>query len=113
MLHIVRGGPRIMLIDGDSEKIESLVCSSFPCAGHTLEQTVERAGEGQSVLVLKKGARGSRRFLLAETAPDEILALLLNKKGEYLPKTVRLVPRLIFFRVFGEKERVIGQIEKD
>ncbi len=113
MLHIVRGGPRIMLLTGDEAKIASLIRSSFSCTGRTLEETVERAGEGQSVVLFRGGAKGVRRFILAEAAPDEILALLLNSGGEYLPKTVRLMPRLIFFRVFGEKERVIGQIEKD
>lgn len=102
-----------MVITGDEAVIASLVYSSFPCTGRTLEETVGRAGEGQSVIVFRGGGKGIRRYIMAETASDEILALLLNRGGEYLPKTVRLMPRLIFFRVFGEKERVINQIEKD
>ena len=102
-----------MLLTGDETRIVSLIRSSFPCAGRTLEETVERAGEGQSVVLFRGGAKGLHEFLLAEAAPDEILALLLNSGKEFLPKTVRLMPRLIFFRVFGERERVIGQIEKD
>jgi len=50
---------------------------------------------------------------MAAAAADEILALFLNSGAEARPVSVRIMPRLLFFRVFGEKERVIGQIARD
>ncbi|MPL95957.1 hypothetical protein SDC9_42131 [bioreactor metagenome] len=114
MLSIVRGGPRLLLLSGNEDAMKSLVSSRFTCTEHTLEGAFDSAGEGQSVLLFRGGQWGSgRRFLMAAAAADEILALFLNSGAEARPVSVRIMPRLLFFRVFGEKERVIGQIARD
>lgn len=114
MLSIVRGGPRILLLKGNEAAMKSLVSSKFRCTEHTLEGAFDSAGEGQSVILFRGGPRGDdRRFLMAAAAADEILALFLNSGYEAWPLSVRIMPRLLFFRVFGEKERVIGQIARD
>ncbi|MBL3539601.1 hypothetical protein [Aminivibrio sp.] len=113
MLSIVRGGPRILLLSGNVAAMKSLVSSKFRCTEHTLEGAFDSAGEGQSVILFRERPLGGRRFFMADAAADEILALFLNSGGEALPASVRIMPRLLFFRVFGEKERVIGQIARD
>jgi hypothetical protein len=93
--------------------MKSLISSKFRCTEHTLEGAFDSAGEGQSVVLFRRGTKGKDRiFLMVEAAADEILAFFLNS-GDCLVKTVRIMPRLLFFRVFGEKERVIGQIASD
>lgn len=114
MLSIVRGGPRLLLLSGNEAAMKSLVSSKFRCTEHTLEGAFDSAGEGQSVLLFRGDQwRDERRFLMAAAAADEILALFLNSGAEAMPASVRIMPRLLFFRVFGEKERVIGQIARD
>lgn len=50
---------------------------------------------------------------MVDGASDEVLTLFLNENGRNLFRSVRLVPRLLFFRVFGERERIIDQIARD
>ncbi len=104
VLSIVRGGPRILLLKGNEAAMKSLVSSKFRCTEHTLEGAFDSAGEGQSVILFRGGPRGDdRRFLMAAAAADEILALFLNSGAEARPVSVRIMPRLLFFRVFVEK----------
>jgi len=80
---------------------------------HTFQSALDCAGEGQSIIALHgREDDGSRGFRVVSSPADEVLAALFNANPEAL-ESVRLLPRLIVFRIFGEKDRVLEQMEKD
>ena len=113
MLSIVRGGPRVLFLKGDRSAMDHALSSAFPVTMHSFESALDCAGEGQTIVALHgKEDDGSREFRIVSSSSDEVLAALVNA-GSCRLETVRLLPRILFFRIFGDKERVLDQIEKD
>lgn len=103
-----------MMIQGKEDQIKSLLRSRFSWGEYALKDAFDTAGEGHSVILFRgEGKKSERPLLVVDSPADEILALFLNDGNRGGLERVRLLPRLIFFRVFGEKEKVIEQIAAD
>ncbi len=113
MLSIVRGGPRVLFLKGDRNAIAELLANRFSVTIHTFQNALDCAGEGQTIVALYgKEKDGRREFRVVPSPADEVLAALFNANPGFL-ESVRILPRLLVFRIFGEKERVLEQMEKD
>lgn len=115
MLSIVRGGPRVLLLSGEGEWLRSVLRVHCPAVEEmTPEQAFERADDRHTVVAFQEGEEGvADKALFLPTMADEVLAALVNKRpGEKL-RSVRLLPRIILFRVFGNANRVMEQITED
>lgn len=113
MLSIVRSGPRVLFLKGDRSVLDHALSSAFPVTMHTFESALDYAGEEQTIVVLHgKEEDGRREFRVVASSSDEVLASLVNERSCRLD-SVRLLPRILFFRIFGDKDRVLDQIEKD
>ncbi|MDI9370148.1 MAG: hypothetical protein GX181_05470 [Synergistaceae bacterium] len=113
MLPIVRGGPRIMILKGEREELDRVLAEAFPVALHTFQSAIDAAGEGQTIVALHgDGERGRREYRVLPSSSDDVLAVLLNRAAGILD-SVRLLPRILFFRIIGDSERVLEQMEAD
>lgn len=113
MLSIVRGGPRVLFLKGDRSGLDRTLASAFPVSMHSFESALDFAGEGQTIVALHgKEEDGRREFRVVSSSSDEVLAALVNDSTCRL-ESVRLLPRILFFRIFGDKDRVLEQMEKD
>ncbi len=114
MLSIVRGGPRVLLLSGEGEWLRSVLRARFPDAEEmTPERAFERADDWHTVVAFQEGEGIGHEALFLPTMTDEVLAALVNEQpGENL-RSVRLLPRIILFRVFGNADRVMEQITED
>ncbi len=113
MLSIVRGGPRVLFLKGDRSGLDRTLASAFPVSMHSFESALDCAGEGQTIVALHGKEEGGRReFRVVSSSSDEVLAALVNDASCRL-ESVRLLPRILFFRIFGDKDRVVEQMEKD
>jgi len=74
---------------------------------------LENATAGDTVVILPGGREREEGFLLAETSPEEILALLINEKKQAEVGQVRLLPRIILMWVPGDLPKVVEQIRED
>ncbi len=113
MLSIVRGGPRTLLLRGRKEELVKNLSGRFSLEEHTLAEALDVAVEGQTILVASSGKRGGRNLWVADAPSEEILAFLISGKGKEYVDSAVLLPRLLFFRVFGDKERVLQQMTED
>lgn len=78
------------------------------------EKAFERADDRHTVVVLRKeDEHHPEDSLFLPAISDEVLASLVNSATREDLRSVRLLPRIILFRVFGHAERVIGQIAED
>lgn len=103
-----------MMLRGDEDRIKALLGPRLSWGEYAVKDAMDMAGEGHSVIVFRGGeSKAERPLLVVDSPADEILALILNCGERGLLERVRLLPRLIFFRVFGEKEKVIEQIASD
>ena len=113
MLSIVRGGPRTLLLRGRKEELETTLSGRFSLDEHTLAEALDTAVEGQTILVVSAAGRRERTLWIADVPSEEILAFLITGKRKELVDSATLLPRLLFFRVFGDKERVLQQMTED
>lgn len=113
MLSIVRGGPRTLLLRGRKEEIVKNLSGRISLEEHTLAEALDVAVEGQTILVASNGKKGGRGLWVADAPSEEILAFLISGKRKEHVDSATLFPRLLFFRVFGDKERVLQQLTED
>lgn len=113
MLSIVRGGPRGMLLRGDREGLDRALESAFQVVRHTFESALDSAGEGQTIVALHgREDDGNREYRVVASPSDDVLAALANDPARAM-ESVRLLPRILFFRVFGESDQIVAQMEND
>lgn len=113
MLSIVRGGPRTLLLRGRKEELIEILSGRILLEEHTLAEALDVAVEGQTILVVSSGKKGGRGLWIADAPSEEILAFLISGKGKAHVDSAALLPRILFFRVFGDKERVFQQMIED
>ena len=113
MLSIVRGGPRTLLLRGRKEEVVKNLSGQFSLEEHTLAEALDMAVEGQTILVVSSGKKSGRSLWVADAPSEEILAFLISGKGKEYVDSASLLPRILFFRVFGDKERVLRQMSED
>ncbi|WZL74551.1 hypothetical protein QBE52_07630 [Clostridiaceae bacterium 35-E11] len=120
MLSIVRGGPRILVLESNS--IGSL-CTyleknlyAFHC---DLDTAFEKSSEGSIIVLLTEKMKESIQFedikevLLIEQEVDWVLCHLLNHKKYDLISCSRMGPRTIIMRIFGNTQKVLNELSKD
>lgn len=112
MFSVVRGSLRVLFIRGEREPLEAVLASGFPLRECSFPEALNTAGEGQTVAVFPGNRLKERKCLVVSGASDEILGAFVNHGSRWL-RSVRLVPRIILFRVFGDRERVLAEMEKD
>ncbi len=113
MLPLLRGSYRVMEMDTSEDLLLPLLTSRLTVAKEPLSLLLGSATAGDTVIILPGGRERNEGYLLSESSPEEILALVINQgKGEIL-KEVRLLPRLILMRVPGNLPKVVEQIRED
>ncbi|NLB82626.1 MAG: hypothetical protein GX791_00105, partial [Synergistaceae bacterium] len=113
MLSIIRGGPRTLLLRGRKEELIKILSERILLEEHTLAEALDVAVEGQTILVVSSGRKRGRGLWIADAPSEEILAFLISGKGKEHVDSAALLPRLLFFRIFGDKERVFQQMAED
>ncbi len=113
MLQIVRSGPRVMMLKGETEGLDRVLADAFPVAMHTFESAIDSAGEGQTIVALHGSGDGEHReYRVLPSSAEDVLVALVNNASHIL-NSVRLLPRILFFRIFGDSDRVLEQMESD
>ena len=113
MISIVRSGPRVLILRGEREGLDKALTTVFDVTRHTFESALDCAGEGQTIVALHgQEEDGRREYRVVSSVAEEVLSALVNNAVCRLD-SVRLLPRVIFFRVFGDSAPVFEQMEQD
>ncbi|MBL8968571.1 MAG: hypothetical protein JNG85_16315, partial [Spirochaetaceae bacterium] len=120
MLSLIRGGPRILLVEPEGPAFaEGLARLGRECG--RFEEAFE-SGDGASTIVALVSAlgRGGEPVRLAELErvfllplPVEEFLLRLFEPGRPPLRGVRMAPRIVLFRGVGDLDAVVGRIEEE
>jgi len=116
MLSLVRQVPRTLVFQADEvEQAASWIRKNFHCTDHDLLETINRARPDQSILLLSPTVNPQDwcYSFVVDQPSDEILQLLINQPPPDISFSVRLLPRMILFRVTGRPENAMEQIRRD
>jgi hypothetical protein len=119
MLSLVRGGPRILLIESeDPEPLEEYLHRTASTAAVDLTTVMDVAGEESTLIFLSGGASqggvADWTLVFSSIQPPEVLLCGLITEG--LAASVRSVccaPGIVLVRLLGEADRAIDRIQED
>lgn len=120
MLSLVRGGPKILLLESSSiEELKDYFVQQKGADTYNSDAVFENAGEDHTILFiidkitevvdLYKTGNG----ILINEEPDVILCNMLNDKKSHLVNKSRIATRIIILRAMGDMERVVREISGD
>lgn len=120
MLSLIRSGPKILIIETNSEDImKSYLFSNFHAKESNFTTAFDNSGEDYVLIFFVKKIKETinvtdiETLLFARCAAEELLCGLLNDGMNKYVTHIRMAPRLILMRLFGDKEKVLQYITKD
>ena len=113
MLPLLRGTCRVMEMEMSEELFLSLLQPRCTLSKSRLPCLLGTATAGDTVVLLPEGEEPEEAYLLPETSPEQVLALLVNEGKKAEVRQVRLLPRIILMRVPGNLPKVFDQIRED
>jgi len=116
LLSLTRRGARILAISAkDTDSVSQCITLNLPASKYSVSEGIDAADVDQTVVLLSHSAEAKDFLssLVIDALPEKVLKEMLNSPD--LPKDtkIRLLPRVIHFRVTGKPEYVIEQICRD
>lgn len=115
MLSLIRGGARILSLRINDGTVLDALFEEFSLTEKNYATAFDQSGEGQMLLLIPPfgDERGVARVFHANCGPADLMAFLLNSRlGERVIEAKPL-PRTILFRVSGDYNEVIKQMQSD
>lgn len=115
MLSLIRNGFHAILLRIEGEDILRGLEDVFTVSSSTWERIHAETGENETALIVSpKGAtrKGIRLFRI-RSLPCDILAFILNSPLRDQVRGIRILPRVILFRVTGDHRSTIEEIRRD
>ncbi len=117
MLSLLRQGARSLIIrTGKIDLTAEWLKTNLPLTEYQLKESINRAEPDQTVVILSSTwkVEDSYSSFVVDRYAEEMIQILFNYHPD-LPVDIslRLLPRFIHFRVTGNPEPIIEQIEKD
>lgn len=120
MLSIVRGGPRILVLESSYiAELKTYLEKELYAFHCDMDTAFEKSSEDSIIILLTERMKENIKFedieevLLIEQEIDMVLCHLLNYKKHDLISCCRMGPRTIIMRIFGNTQKVLRAISKD
>ncbi|QXM06300.1 hypothetical protein [Crassaminicella indica] len=120
MFSIVRSGPKIFILESSCihEAIEYFKnhFNAFQC---NIDTAFEKSNEDNIVILLTDKMKETiyltdiKDILVVKCEIEVVLSHILNNKKYNLISCLRIAPRIIMMRYFGDIEKVINELKKD
>ncbi|MGI6788535.1 MULTISPECIES: hypothetical protein [Aminobacterium] len=121
MINVIRKGAPMLVLKGDKVRIvqwlqQNFDVELFSANERSFEETLASVEESRAVLLvsdLKVCTETLPVVLVTMNHPDKILERIINEKATDVFEYVERLPRVIFFRVFGDYRTVLKEIQND
>ncbi|WP_024821968.1 MULTISPECIES: hypothetical protein [Aminobacterium] len=121
MINLIRKGAPVLILKGDKDRIITWLQKRFGTAilslqNMSFEETVAFVKQEETALYVSNSRDTSRTLptiLVTTSHPDKILERIINENATEMIECVERLPRVIFFRVFGDYRTVIKEIQND
>jgi len=120
MLSLVRGGPKVLLLESSRiEELRNYFIQEKGAEAYNPSDVFENAGEDHTILFIIDKIKEAVDFdeadngILINEEPDVILCNMLNDKKIDLVSRSRIATRIIVLRAMGDLERVVRDISGD
>lgn len=116
MLSLTRQGARVLVIAaGDTDSVSKCISLSLPATEYSVREGIDRAEPDQTVVLLSSTSDVEEfsSSLVVEALPEEVIQWIFNSGVLPGDAKIRLLPRVIHFRVTGKPEYVLEQICRD
>ncbi|MEA4876655.1 MAG: hypothetical protein VB083_01975 [Aminobacterium sp.] len=121
MINVIRKGAPLLILKGAKEAIVEWLQNNFEAEiisleGKSFEETLGSVEQGQAGLIVKNMNESDEIppvVLVTTSHPDKILERIINEKATTMIEYAERLPRVIFFRVFGDYRTVLKEIQND
>ncbi|WIF93948.1 hypothetical protein [Caminicella sporogenes] len=120
MLSLIRSGPKFLIIESlYTKELKNYLKENFNSLETDMNTALEKSNETSTVVILTEKMKEIVRFadivdiLVVYCLSDIILSKIINDKRYDLLKNIRIAPRIIVMKTFGDTERIIKEIQKD
>ncbi|MFP4483187.1 MAG: hypothetical protein ACLFN0_10440 [Thermovirgaceae bacterium] len=112
MLSLMCPGPRGITVVGDAGCIIERVCGGFEVEEREIRTAKDRITAEKALLFVSNRKRPKTlRFFVTGTTPEEILADAISSGWSHCIHAVKIHPRNIIMRLYGDPLPVISQLE--
>lgn len=120
MFSLLRGGPKILILESSRiEQLKQYLIEEFNTEESNLDQALEKSDESYLLIFVVGKIKNvvSKQDIEAvfpiKYSADKVLCRLLSDHKCSLINSVRMGPRIILMRAFGDVDRVVEKIKKD